>query len=1090
MSQQTRQKAVFLEALELPREQRPGFLDRACAGDPALRSIVEELLTYYEGAGAFLASPTASSQIAPPTSVVISEKALGSHIGPYKLVQLIGEGGFGSVFMAEQEHPVRRLVALKIIKMGMDTNQVIARFEHERQALAIMEHPNIARVFDAGATEAGRPYFVMELVRGEAITQHCDRNNLSVEARLDLFIQVCQAVQHAHTKGIIHRDIKPSNVLVMIADDKPIPKVIDFGIAKATSASLTEKTLFTEHRALIGTPEYMSPEQAEMTGGDIDTRSDVYSLGVLLYELLTGAPPFDPTRLRSAAFAEIQRIIREEEPVKPSTRLSALDALPSVAAHRQMEPDRLTRVIRGDLDWIVMKCLEKDRDRRYETAEGLALDVRRHLSGEPVEAAPPSRVYRVRKFVRRHRIGVLSSAAIFLALVLGIIGTSLALKRAVEAERAQSRLTVQAEAARLAEAEQARRADREAALARAEAAIAESVNRLLTDMLAMANRGVQGGNPNVTVREVMELAARRLDMGYLPGEEEARDLSHAHTTEYEPRVEAAVRETIGLTYRALGLYEEAESQFRRALELRRATAPDEPLHIVTGLRRVAMALRFRGCYDEAEPLARDSLDLALADFGPEHEQVALSMLEVAMVLRSKGQRAEAERVVHDTLAMLGRIPGSHEHDRADCLSQLAGMRSEVGDYDAAEAMHREALALRRQRWGDVNPAVASSLANLAASLIEKADYNQAEIYEREALAMIRHLYGDEHPAVATGLNNLATVIMRKGDLAMAETMFLESLDMRRRLLGDRHPNVAVSLNNLAGLYLDRGEYQRAEPLLEEALPIYRQAVSGEHPDLARMLNGLSLVQYAKRDFVGSEASAREAVEICRRLLPDDHPMLAVTLHHWAQAMTSLGRSEEAIGPAREAVGIYRKRSTGYAMSERYHALQILEMLVQDSEELNEVAGWYREFIADLRPTLAANDPFLARVLLGFAFLYMKQETPEAAAESEPLLRECHAIREQMHPTGHPEQWRMHNVAIWLGAAITAQGRFAEAEPILMAAYEGIDPPRHALSRKRAAIEEIVRLYDAWHAAEPQGGYDAKAAQWRSRLAEHDSRDGG
>ncbi|NUQ50775.1 MAG: serine/threonine protein kinase, partial [Phycisphaerae bacterium] len=368
-------KDVFNDALELPAGERGAFLDRVCAGNEGLRRKVEDLLAIFEDAPRFMAAPTASAgggEAASAGAGAAVSEGPGSIIGRYKLLQLIGEGGFGSVFMAQQESPVQRRVALKIIKLGMDTRQVIARFEAERQALALMEHPNIARVFDAGATEAGRPYFVMELVRGEPLTDYCDRNQLSIDERLRLFAQVCQAVQHAHQKGVIHRDLKPSNVLVTSTDGQAIPKVIDFGIAKATSARLTEKTVFTEHRQLIGTPEYMSPEQAEMTSSDIDTRSDVYSLGVLLYELLTGALPFDARRLRSAAFAEIQRIIREEEPPTPSLRLSRLDALPSVAARRQIDPARLLRRVRGDLDWIVMKCLDKDRTRRYGTADALA----------------------------------------------------------------------------------------------------------------------------------------------------------------------------------------------------------------------------------------------------------------------------------------------------------------------------------------------------------------------------------------------------------------------------------------------------------------------------------------------------------------------------------------------------------------------------------------------------------------------------------------------------------------------------------------------------------------------------------------------
>jgi len=415
-----REVAVFGAARRLPSGERAAYLDEACAGDAALRQRVEELLQAGDEAGEFLESPAA----APPSGTPrLPSNRPGDRIGRYKLLQQIGEGGCGVVYMAEQEEPVRRRVALKVIKLGMDTKNVIARFEAERQALALMDHPNIAKVLDAGATETGRPYFVMELVRGIKITDYCDQNNLATRERLDLFIQVCRAVQHAHQKGVIHRDIKPSNILVTVNDGVPVPKVIDFGIAKATQGRLTDKTLFTAFEQFIGTPAYMSPEQAVMTSLDIDTRSDIYSLGVLLYELLTGKTPFDANALLQSGLDAMRRTIREVEPPKPSARLSTmLDAeRATTASQRQTEPTKLIHLLKGDLDWIVMKCLEKDRGRRYETANGLAADIKRHLNTEPVVARPPSRLYEFQKTVRRHKIGFAATGAVIIALLLGFI---------------------------------------------------------------------------------------------------------------------------------------------------------------------------------------------------------------------------------------------------------------------------------------------------------------------------------------------------------------------------------------------------------------------------------------------------------------------------------------------------------------------------------------------------------------------------------------------------------------------------------------------------------------------------------------------
>jgi eukaryotic-like serine/threonine-protein kinase len=435
-------KLIFGEALRLsvPAERR-AYLDGVCSGNEALREDVESLLRAYEQAGDFLGQ----ARQFPPADPGIERT--GIMIGRYKLLEKIGEGGFGDVWMAEQEEPVRRRVALKIIKLGMDTREVVARFEAERQALAMMEHPNIARVFDGGATDTGRPYFVMELVKGVPITSYCDENRLSTPDRLKLLMKVCDAVQHAHQKGVIHRDLKPSNILVTVQDDKPVPKVIDFGVAKATQARLTEKTLFTRFHQCVGTPAYMSPEQAGLGGFDVDTRSDVYSLGVLLYELLTGRPPFEPEMLREAGLDEMRRVIREEEPPTPSNRLSRFSEqdLRTIARQRQAEAPVLLQTVRGDLDWIAMKALEKDRTRRYETVGSLAADLRHYLDVEPVQARPPGALYLLGKMARRHKAGLAMATALVLLLVAGSVVSTWQAVRARRAERLQARLRQQAE---------------------------------------------------------------------------------------------------------------------------------------------------------------------------------------------------------------------------------------------------------------------------------------------------------------------------------------------------------------------------------------------------------------------------------------------------------------------------------------------------------------------------------------------------------------------------------------------------------------------------------------------------------------------
>ena len=462
MTEMSPAEAVFFAAAALPTEERAAYLARACAGHDDLRLRVEQMLAARPLVGDFLERASAQSLTLASESQTQAEDygdptaCVGSILaGKYKLIEEIGEGGMGSVYLAQQKEPVKRTVAVKVIKAGMDSKAVLARFEAERQALAIMDHPNIARVLDAGSTDGGRPFFVMELVKGTPITKHCDERKLTPRQRLELFVPVCQAIQHAHQKGIIHRDIKPSNVLVAMYDDKPVPKVIDFGVAKAAGQSLTDKTLMTGFGAVVGTAQYMSPEQANLNNLDIDTRSDVYSLGALLYELLTGSTPVDRKNLGKGAILEILRIVREVEAVRPSAKLSTIDTLPSVAASRGTEPDKLSKLMKGELDWVVMKALEKDRTRRYDTANGLARDIQRYLADEVVEARPPSTGYRLKKFVRRHKGQVIAASLVLLALVGGIAGTTFGLIRAelqrAEAEQARQREAVEASARKIAE---------------------------------------------------------------------------------------------------------------------------------------------------------------------------------------------------------------------------------------------------------------------------------------------------------------------------------------------------------------------------------------------------------------------------------------------------------------------------------------------------------------------------------------------------------------------------------------------------------------------------------------------------------------
>ena len=554
-----RAKSLFLAAADLPDADRPAFLDRECGGDADLRGRVEALLradapSPDDATGTFGDDSDTADPDRTATHTTRGDNPDTVLAGKYRLTEPIGHGGMGSVWVAHQFEPVKRKVAVKLIKAGMDSKCVLARFEAERQALAVMDHPNIAKVLDGGLTPDGRPFFVMELVKGVPITEYCDAYMLTPKERLALFVPVCQAIQHAHQKGVIHRDIKPTNVLVAVYDDKPVPKVIDFGIAKATGGVLTEHTIETAFGGVVGTPQYMSPEQASLNNLDIDTRSDVYSLGVLLYELLTGSPPFARKELEKRGLLEILRVVREEDPPRPSTKLSTADALPSLSANRSTEPKKLTGLLRNELDWIVMKALEKDRARRYETANGFAADVNRFLAGEAVHAHPPSAAYRLKKFVRRNKPQVIAAAVVLVALLAGIAGATVGL---VEAKRQEGIARLEAKAkdeALRAESDERRKADAARIDAQTKEAEANDTVKFFQDHVFAAARpkGQDGGlGADVTLRNAMAASVPALDKGFAA----------------QPLVEARLRYVLGLTFFHLAEHDPARGHFERALEL-------------------------------------------------------------------------------------------------------------------------------------------------------------------------------------------------------------------------------------------------------------------------------------------------------------------------------------------------------------------------------------------------------------------------------------------------------------------------------------------------------------------------------------------
>ncbi|MFO1031018.1 MAG: serine/threonine-protein kinase [Planctomycetota bacterium] len=941
-----RLRALFTQCVDLPAEARGAFLDEACAGDEPLRRRLQAMLAGADDAR-FLSEPTGqlpAAANAPADRADVAE-APGSRIGPYKLLQQIGEGGFGVVFLAEQTEPVQRRVALKVLKLGMDTRQVVARFEQERQALAMMEHPNIARALDAGATSSGRPYFVMDLVKGQPIVAYCDQNRLPIAERLELFAQVCAAVQHAHGKGVIHRDLKPNNVLVTTIDGRPQAKVIDFGIAKATSQKLTEKTLFTEHQQVIGTLQYMSPEQAAGSL-DIDTRTDVYSLGVMLYELLTGSTPFDEKTLGVAMLGELQRLIRDVDPPRPSTRLSAArETLAAIAAQRGVEPRRLGLLLRGDLDWIVMRALEKDRARRYETASDLAADVHRHLRGEAVIAAPPSAGYRLRKFVRRNRVLVLASAATGVTLLAGVI--AFAWQASIAASERDRAVTMQ----RAAD-EQRRLAEDHA---RAEAAArrhAEAITRFVTQTLRSADP-VHGGQQNTTIVDAMQKAVRMIDAGVLRDQPQVTaDLletiaevltDHGRADEALPLAERALASTralhrgphtdtarslrtLGYVKGQLGRHEEALAVDQEALAMLQQVPDRLDEALSTAQNNIATTLAHLGRFAEAEPIMRQALATTIQLVGPESVEVATSKGTLGGILEHLGQVEAAEALFREARSTLQQVPGDHP-SKVSTSCSLGHLLWSTGRAAEAEPLFAEALAANRRMFAGDHPITTKCLANLAAAHEAQGQLDAAEPLRREAVRMAQALFPGDHPLTAELLESLADLHRQQKRDAEALPPLQQAVGMRRRLGMDEA--LADGLGHLGKLLFDLRRDAEAEPVLAEAVERGRHRHGGDHEAIVGSLILLGRVRLALDKPIDAQPALDEALAMHTRLQPG--PSKVVARLQWFAAKTRLQNGE----PARALPGL----EAAVAMAE--------SLLPADSPQLAD----YRATLAKCRAAL-------------------------------------------------------------------------------------------------------------------------------------------
>jgi eukaryotic-like serine/threonine-protein kinase len=1103
-SKPQREEALFQAAAQLAGAERAAFLDSACRGDAALRQRLEALLAAHNVKDSFLESeePKPGGEAVPTMKLELADtpdEAVGQKLGPYKLREKIGEGGCGVVYVADQEHPVRRRVALKVIKLGMDTKQVVARFEAERQALAMMDHPNIAKVLDAGTTETGRPYFIMELVRGIKITDYCDQEKVPTRERLELFIQICHAIQHAHQKGIIHRDIKPSNILVTLHDGVPVPKVIDFGIAKATEGRLTDSTVYTQLHQFIGTPAYMSPEQAEMSGLDVDTRSDIYSLGVLLYELLTGKTPFDANELMSQGIDEMRKTIREKEPPRPSTKLHTLqgEELTTTAKRHGVDAPKLASQLRGDLDWIVMKCLEKDRKRRYETANGLAMDLKRHLNNETVVARPPSKLYEFQKTVRRHKVGFAATAAVIVVLAAGIVMTTWQAVRATHAKQEAFAARQEAEtneqkaiAAQATETKLREQAQADEKKAQTEAARSAAVAQFMKDMLNGVGPSVALGRDTTLLREILDQTAQRLNA--LNG---------------QPEVEADLRMTLGVVYYNISDYDKSKAMLQGALVIQKKLHGDKSLPVAAALYQLGQLYHRAAMPAEAEADYRQALAIQEELLGQTNLVVASTLDDLGSLLRNDGQDAEAEANLRESLAIRRKLLPTDHPDIATSLSALGLVLADEGKLKEAELCHRESLAMRQRLLPPDHPKIANSEEQLAGTLVKEGEYAEAETNYLAALAIDRKVLGDSRDT-ANALEQLASLLVKENRLPEAEPWSREAVAMATKIFGAHSRTVAQWQVRLAAALRSEGKFAEADALIREAAKsldpqaLYAAAwnlLNLPDPDFGDLSNAVFLAEKAVAltsrtnghylatlvtayGRIGQVDKAVVAEKESLALLPRDNP-IAFNQIAWILATApypNMRDGSNAVVFAEKAVD-----ETGHTTA---NILDTLAAAYAEAGQFAKAVATEKEAVA-LSSTANSKQVFAQRVSLYESSIPYRDHSALAVsvstllqagkfAEAEPMARDCLRLREKLFP----DSWYRFNAESLLGGSLLGQKKYAEAGPLLLSGYTGLKQREDQIAaadrqpRLKEALERLVQFYQAT-------GQTAKAAALQPQLDE-------
>ena len=1045
---------LFEAALEQSPETREGYLVQACAGDGELLREVKSLLAADESGHSLLDGQAVD--ILPVGEIDVE----GKLVGPYKIIRQVGSGGMGAVYLAERaDGHFKQQVALKLIRRGMDSEIILKRFQGERQILARLQHPNIARLFDGGLAADGRPYFTLEYVEGEAIDQYCDRLRLSIEERLRLFLTVCQAVQYAQENLVVHRDLKPSNILVTAEGEV---KLLDFGIAKLVgNESEDQPADMTRTGVRVMTPGYGSPEQVR--GEPVTTATDVYSLGVILFELLAGSSPY---RLTGQSLPEVEKVICTTSPQKPSTAVIRPDdtAPEKVSESRRTQPARLRRRLSGDLDNICLMALRKEPDRRYRSAERLADDIRRHLAGLPVVARADSLRYRTGKFLSRHRLAVTVAAAMI--LLLGTLTTFYTVKLADERNRA-----------------------------RLEAEKAVQVSEFLAGLFQVSDPGESRGE-TITARELLARGAEKIT-------NELQD---------QPEVQASMMVVVAQVYYSMGLYQDAAPLFESALKIQRDILDRQDPELATTLNSYGQTLCALGEYERAEELLREGLEIRHSRLGRVHPDVAGSLAALGWLLNDLGNVEAAEPMYREAVAIWTNQPGESRPEVGLALNNLALLLHEKSRYPEADSLFRQALEIQRRLLGDDHPEVATTLYNLGQLLRDMSRLDESEKTLREALAIDRKLFGEKNPNVAYSLTSLALLLQEKGEYRQAEPLFREALAIRKEVLGEDHPNVAASQNALARLLHDQGKFGAAEALYRESLESRRRIYGPRHRSIATTMNNIGWVLYDQGEFAAAEKIHREALTMNLELVGKEQFSTAISLMQLARDISAQGDFEEAdsllersfnIGvklfgeehPFVATVVSYRAAvlaeegdyEGAAAIRERTVSTMIatqgehsrrttsaifsLAMARKDLGDLDSAATLARRALEMRRQLLPHRHPTIAMSAAGLASILTEMgKGPEA----EPLLREARRILDSV--LSH-DDWRVGYVQGELGACLTSLAKLQEAEPLLLQGLKTLElrrGPDHRYTRQ--IRKHLVVLYEAWDKPQQAGAYRAEAAR--------------